>query len=425
MPSSLQVFEQAEAPLPLTAKAGKNASALPLLSLLTFSPMGNPLAELSPGQCNLFFDYLLMSLHNQRKEQMERVAALTKKIVLPASLSAAAMGIKGLSPEQRARRAQIEEGMKKADEKKAQEEKVAAGNKKGEEGAAGTGKGGGHAGAGATAAGKGGWQAGALGGEGAPGAAGVAGWKFSSLFKQHNEEKKGTGDGGAGPAFTSAFGQNAPAVSGAISQMAAVIDDYARGSVDMEKKVVDALHGGMRAQNYATDDLMASLLLVIEDDAWAGEEGGLGSAKPHGGATRIASLVPRKLRSTAQDSAVVRLASVREMLRYYLRLHPQDYHIALAAALGITSDQEEDSTFLQERLAYELASIGSFALAQKLLAEIKLKRKMDTKECLLRLGYRYDAKSKRLIIGKRTCGKPAEARGIIGLLLASARKKAK
>ena len=111
------------------------------------------------------------------------------------------------------------------------------------------------------------------------------------------------------------------------------------------------------------------------------------------------------------------------MLRYYFRLHPSDYHTALASALGITADQEEDSTFLQERLAFELASIGSFALAQKLLAEIKKKKKLDTKECLMKLGYRYDVKKKRLILGKRTCGKPMEARGIIGLLLASARKE--
>ncbi|MFA6908176.1 MAG: hypothetical protein WC263_05110, partial [Candidatus Micrarchaeia archaeon] len=101
---------------------------------------------------------------------------------------------------------------------------------------------------------------------------------------------------------------------------------------------------------------------------------------------------------------------------------PNDYHSALASALGITSDQEEDSTFLQERLAFELASIGSFALAQKLLAEIKLKKKLDTRECLMKLGYRYDVKRKRLILGKRTCGKPVEARGIVSLLLSSVKK---
>ncbi|MFA5929704.1 MAG: hypothetical protein WC861_02375 [Candidatus Micrarchaeia archaeon] len=419
MGSSSQSVQMLEAPA--TAKADASAGRLPLLSLLTFSPMGNPLTDLSPVQCNLFFDYLMMSLHNQRKEQAERTAALNKKIVLPAALSAAALEAGRLSSEQKLRQAQIEEGMRKAGEMKAQQEKIAieeAGRKKGE--GAAKGKKDGSGGDGQT--GEGGVAFGTIGGEGAAGAGGLAGWRWSSLFKRHDEEKKGGEQGGLGPSFSSAFGQKAGEVSGAIGQMAPVIDDYARGNAEKEKKVVGDLHGQLRASNFVTDDLMASLLMVIEDDAWAGEEGGLGTARPHGGATRLAALVPQKLRSTAQDSAVVRLASVREMLRYYFKLHPQDYHGALASALGITADQEEDSTFLQERLAFELASIGSFALAQKLLAEVKLKKKLDTRECLMKLGYRYDVKKKRLILGKRTCGKPVEARGIISLLLASARK---
>ena len=76
--------------------------------------------------------------------------------------------------------------------------------------------------------------------------------------------------------------------------MAPVIDDYARGDTDKERKVVGDLHESMRASNYRTDDLMASLLIMIEDDAWSGEESGLGSSKPHGGATRLAALVPQK-----------------------------------------------------------------------------------------------------------------------------------
>ena len=407
MQSSSQSVQMLEAPV--AARAAEKADRLPLLSLLTFSPMGNPLAELSPGQCNLFFEYLLMSLHNQKKEQAERAAALNKKIALPASLSAAAMGLAQLPSEQKMRQAQIGEEMKKAGEAKAQRERAAAEEAKRKKDES-------------DSEGADGDAAGAAGGAGAAGAPGVAGWKFSSLFKKNDGWKKGGADGGDGPAFSSAFGQRAGAVSGAIGQMAPVIDDYARGDGEKEKRVVGSLHGSLRAQGYATDDLMASLLMAIEDDAWSGEEGGLGTSKPHGGATRLASIVPQKLRSSAQDSAVVRLASVREMLRYYFKLHPNDYSSALASALGITADQEEDSTFLQERLAFELASIGSFALAQKLLAEVKLKKKLDTKECLMKLGYRYDVKNRRLILGKRTCGKPVEARGIISLLLASARK---
>jgi len=439
MQSSPQVMQMLAAPVAAKAEA-KNAK-LPLLSLLTFSPLGNPLSGLSAGQCNLFFDYLLLSLHNQRKEQLERAAALNKKIVLPAALSAAAMRMNWLSSEQKVRQAQFGEEMKKAEEKKAQQEKIAVDARKGDEEAKRkkdeSGSDGGAAGA-ASAISAEAKAAGTQSDSAAIGGEGVAGWKVSSLFKKR-DEKKGGESGAPGsaspsamgqknehapslPEFSSTYGHKAEAVSGAIEQMAPVIDDYARGNAAKEKKVVGNLHGSLRATNYATDDLMASLLMVIEDDAWSGEESGLGSAKPHGGATRLTALVPQKLRSTAQDSAVVRLASVREMLRYYFRMHPKDYHVALASALGITSDQEEDSTFLQERLAFELASIGSFALAQKLLAEVKLKKKLDTKECLVQLGYRYDVRKKRLVLGKRTCGKPAEARGIIALLLASARK---
>ncbi len=395
MQSSFQATEQAEAPAAETASA--KAGKLHLLSLLTFTPTGNPLLELTSGQRSLLFDYLLRSLHNQRKEQSERVSALTKKIVLPASLTAAAVSARTLS--QRGRAAAASEVQKAEEAKKEERQKIALKTVKWEGAKTGEGGGAGEA------------------------AAGAAGMKFASLLYRKGEGEKGGEPGGLGPSFSSAFGQKSGTVSAAMGKLLPVIDDYSRGDAAREKRVVDDLRSRMRSQGYKTDDLMASLLMVIEDDVWSGEEGGLDTAKPHGGATRLASLVPKKLRTSARDSAEVRLASVREMLRYYFLAHPEDYQAALAAALGITADQEEDVAFLQERLAYLLASIGAFALAQKLLAELKKKKKMDTKECLMRLGYRYDKKGRRLIVGKRTCGKPAEARGIIGVLLESMRGK--
>jgi len=456
---------------PVAAKASEKAGALPLLSLITFFPMGNPLSGLTLQQRKMFFDYLFLSLQSQRREHAEQVAALNKKIVL----SDAALSMKRLSNAQNMRRAQLDGALRKAEEKKAQDEKAAAQAEKSERWlsylhmvrraqiaeamknseeknheatriaetgqlqkkklasaipmAATSEK---------AEESKAEWGGGAAG-EGFSGATGVASWKFSSLFKKRAQGESSGDDKLAGVPhltalgqkdvhgslsmsdFSSVYGQKAGVVSGALEQMVPVIDDYARGNAGKERKVVGNLHESMRASSFQTDDMMASLLLVIEDDAWSSEESGLGSAKPHGGATRLAALVPQKLRSTAQDSAVVRLASVREMLRYYFKTHPEDYHVALASALGITADQEEDSTFMQERLAFMLASIGSFALAQKLLAEIK--KKLDTRECLMQLGYRYNVKKKRLILGKRTCGRPAEARGLIGLLLASARKE--
>jgi len=393
---------EAQSPAPLTAKEAAKAAKLPLLSLLTFSPMGNPLSELTPGQCALFFDYLLRSLHDQRKEQLERTSALTKRVVLPAALSAAALGLREKQAAEKARA----EASQKEEEMKKQRQRMEL-DKKGKEEEKG-----GPAGDGAA----GGWKGGAAG-------AGALGIKFTSLLHGKSEEARKTdgGEGGFGSSFSSAFGQKAPAVSSSIGQLAPVIGDYARGSVAKEKQVVESFHGRLAAAGYKADDIMASLLLVIEDDAWGGEEGGVGSAKPHGGSMRVI-LVPQKLRSTARESNSMRLASVREMLRYYFLRHPNDYYSVLAAALGLAADEEDDISFMQERLADQLAAIGSFALAQKILAELKKKKKLDTQDCLLRLGYAYDGRKKRLILGKRTCGKPGEAKGIVGLLLASARK---
>jgi hypothetical protein len=402
-------------------------NTLPLLSLITFSPIGNPLSNLTDRQRSLFFEYLLFSLHNQRKEQLERTCALAKKAVLPAALSGSALHLSdGLSRVEKLHLMQkkAEEGIKRimqedlvrqkleqislsiaiGDEKLRQEEagRIALGSAASEE----EGKG---------ASGKASSSAGVAGS--------ASGIKFIRLVKTQ-QGKKGTeamqvshlSEGH----FSSSFGQHAKTVSGAIGQMAPVIDDYARGSEAKEKRVVGEFHESMRSSDYKTDDIMASLLMVIEDDAWSGEEAGFGGSKPHA-AIRLSSQVPLKLRSSARESAEVRLASVREMLRYFFLKHPDQYSTALAAALGITTDQGGDAEFLQERLAYALASIGSFALAQKILYE--LKKEMDTKICLLMLGYRYDAKNKRLVLGKRTCGRPAEARRIIGMLLAAAKKR--
>jgi len=386
----LQLMEQPAAPA--AAKEASKAAKLPLLSLLTFSPMGNPLTELAPGQCALFFDYLARSLHDQKKEHADRVAALTKKVALPAPMAAAAMGTRALSGKG----------------------KAAAAAQNGEEAKKGMSH--------AIALEKVKWES-ASKGEGATGAAGAAGISFTAIISKKGEASKPGGEGAAGWHLPPSFGQKAGEVSAAIGRLSGVVDDYARGDWEKERQVVGEFHGRMRSANYKTDDLMASLLLVIEDNVWGGGgEGGLGTTHPHGGATRLAALVPQKLRSSAQESAEVRLASVREMLRYYFLRHPNDYYSVLAAALGMAADEEEDITFLQERLAYDLARIGSFALAQKLLAELKKKKAMDTKNCLLRLGYMYDKGNRRLIIGKRTCGKPREAKGIVGLLLASARK---
>jgi len=201
-----------------------------------------------------------------------------------------------------------------------------------------------------------------------------------------------------------------------------VLEDYARGDLEKLRAAVSDFEGRLKSQDYAAHDLMSVVLLVIEDHIWEGSEGAPGSASHFGSRVRPNPAVPEILRTTAMNSAMVRLASVREMLRYYFERHPKEYSAALAAALGITTDKEGDMVYLQERLACELARIGSFALSQKILAAIKEKKRMDTEHCLLELGYKYDRKRRVLVLGKRTCGSRNEARGIIGLLLAIAKK---
>ncbi|MCX6769911.1 MAG: hypothetical protein NT051_04505 [Candidatus Micrarchaeota archaeon] len=205
-------------------------------------------------------------------------------------------------------------------------------------------------------------------------------------------------------------------------RLAREINDYSRGDRVAAESVVSDFESRLTSAKYAVDDLMTLLLLVIEDHYWGeanSDEDSPGSGPAFHNGQRLRFAMPPKLKVIAQHSAYTRLASVREMLRHYFKVHPKDFSVVLALTLGITIDQESDNTFFQERLATELARIGSFALAQKMLAELKRQKKMDTRACLLQIGYLYDKKKKKLVLGKRTCGRPVEAREIIGLLLRS------
>lgn len=327
MASSL-VLKEKEAPL-----EERKAEGLPFISLVTYRPVGNPLAKMSDFQRQFFFESLSRAVHWKQIESSERARRI--------SLDSVLVG--------RAETARISE-LQKAERRLSAEKPAAAG-------------------------------------------------KLSISYSSGMQEAKKAQQG-----------------------LAFVVDDYARGDAQKAVAAVSDFESLVKSQNYKADDLMAVMLLIIEDSIWAGSEGATGSARHLGARTARLQLVPEKLREVAKDSAEMRLASVREMLRSYFLRHPKDYAGALSLALGLTSDQEADVEFLQERLASELARIGGFALAQKMLAAIKLRKKMDTKKCLLELGYRYDRRGKRLIVGKRTCGTRDEAQGIVSLLLAAVKK---
>lgn len=365
---------------------------LPFLNFLTYCPTGNPLLRMSAFQRQFFFESLLHMLHVQSVEDKKRTENLLGRG--STLVSACVESIAALRKEAEKEKQALSLIM---EQKPAMLE--AMGQKPGMPEIVGNGR----AIASQLVFGKT-QKPVQYGGE--PGGFSGAAKKGAVIVSQHSL----------------IYGAAACEVKAVEEKLAVVLDDYARGDQELAKAALAEFESRLKMQDYKAEDLMAVLLLVVEDKIWAGEEGELGAAKSEGGAIQV-SAIPSKLRESARDSSVVRLASVREMLRNYFAHHPKEYATALAAALNITSDQEEDMQFLQERLAFELAHVGSFAISQKLLAAAKEQQKMDTQECLLELGYIYDNKGKKLIIGKRTCGKFSEARGIINILLSGFKKR--
>lgn len=243
------------------------------------------------------------------------------------------------------------------------------------------------------------------------------------------------------PLFSAVYWSALPAFRKAQESMATVINEYARGDEEKAHEAVEELEWRLKSQEYKSDDIMATLLMVIEDRIWEGKakelpfQPGVSEARVQqertgapGASAQLEkasgqALVPEILKQSARQSAQIRLASVREMLRYYFEKNPGEYHRALCKAVGVSDGLSENSEQFQEHLADTLARVGSFALAQMILAEIKARHDMDTQECLLKLGYKYDGKLRRLILGKRTCGNRSESKSILQTLLSNFRGK--
>lgn len=212
----------------------------------------------------------------------------------------------------------------------------------------------------------------------------------------------------------------AVAVQQGLSQ---AIFDYAGNDPAKAGAVMKEFESRLKSSDYKTDDLMGTLLLVIEDQIWGAEEGGIESTKPTGAGAKIHTMKPEMMRTSLQESSEVRLASVREMLRYYFARHPAAFCRVLALVLGVSADRENDSVYMGERLAVALAHMGSFALEMKILAELKRMEDMDDQKCMRELGFKYDEKKKKLIIGKRTCGGPLAPKDILMLLFSRLNRK--
>jgi hypothetical protein len=216
------------------------------------------------------------------------------------------------------------------------------------------------------------------------------------------------------PLYQAVYWSALPAFRKAQEGLATVINEYAGGNQAKAHETVNDLEWRLAAQQYKADDMMAVLLLAIEDRV---HQADASEARVQQLSSQKQPLVPALIKQQARQSAQMRLASIREMLRYYFEKNPQECHRALCKVLNVDERLPEQSEEFQDNLADKIALIGSFALAELILAEIKGRNEMDTQECLLRLGYRYDGKLKRLILGKRTCGNKAEAKSILRILL--------
>jgi len=83
-------------------------------------------------------------------------------------------------------------------------------------------------------------------------------------------------------------------------------------------------------------------------------------------------LVPKMQRNAENaDLMEVRLISIREMLKHYFREYPGDYAKALGCALGLVADETGNAEFLEQRVAFEVARVGSWALSLRVLEEVK------------------------------------------------------
>jgi hypothetical protein len=192
-------------------------------------------------------------------------------------------------------------------------------------------------------------------------------------------------------------------------RLAFEIDEYARGDPAKAKSAIAAYQSELESQGFRQQDLVVPLLIIVEDLIESGATTA-GSAGGAGGALRAPS-------AKEEVKPEIRLGSTREMLRYYFISHPDEFEPALAVALGLTEEEMADIQVLQERLAERVAIEGRHAIAKKIVAEIRRRKKLDEKKCAIELGSYYDKKSGKIVIGKRTCGGFARVLRIFGSMV--------
>lgn len=201
----------------------------------------------------------------------------------------------------------------------------------------------------------------------------------------------------------------------AAERLADELDRACAGDAQMCTLVLDRFWTKFSEERFAAPDLMGLMLLSHEEVIWeeSGSDGGLeggwsgtrlrvprpdaraaadgqeGAWQQALGRTAGAARMENK-RSLDQLQTVqragrraeveVRLISIREMLLHYFQAYPQEYPASLAAVLGLSMAELADAGLLEERIAFEVARNGSWALALRIWQEIARRQKMDDEE---------------------------------------------
>gem|GEM_PF-2585478 len=251
--------------------------------------------------------------------------------------------------------------------------------------------------------------------------------------------------------------------AGAISRE---IHSFGKGDARLELKIMQEYLQELERQQWKVHDLMSPLLLIMENKYAehgelgydAAKPGGFGmharghaeqleywkellpdtksapghdAASPFGGASKaqhshqelqkfaqqlaaVDENVAHLLRAKNADMSELRLISVREMLRHYFEKNPKEFREIAISLLGMVPNDGDE--VLMQKLAYEIARIGSFALAYRMLIALREKKKMGELVCIRNLAVQK-GKGKKVLVCRRACGSAGMARGILELLI--------
>lgn len=252
--------------------------------------------------------------------------------------------------------------------------------------------------------------------------------------------------------------------AGAVSKE---IHDFGKGDAKLETKILNEYLRELERQQWKVHDLMSPLILMLEDKSSDDSAPGYDAAKPSGAgmhaiarhagqvgyweellpdhkeqpshegaapmggsakishsheelqkyAQQLAAVdenVAQLVRAKNADMSELRLISVREMLRHYFEKNPREFREIAISLLGMVPHEGDEA--LMQKLAYEIARMGSFAFAYRMLLKLRERKKMGELVCVRNLGVQK-GKGRHVLVCRRACGSAGMARGILELLI--------